>query len=96
MLGGGQAGPHKVEGIGSSFIPKTFDASVCDEVMVANDVEAFEHGERTGGARGRAGWLERRSQCIRLAADRSSSGTGKARDHHDSGFRRALSVEEDF
>jgi cysteine synthase A len=41
VLGGGQAGPHKVEGIGSSFIPKTFDASVCDEVIVANDVEAF-------------------------------------------------------
>ena len=41
VLGGGKAGPHKVEGIGSSFIPKTFDASVCDEVMVANDEEAF-------------------------------------------------------
>jgi cysteine synthase A len=42
VLGGGQAGPHKVEGIGSSFIPKTFDSSVCDEVVVANDVEAFD------------------------------------------------------
>ena len=41
VLGGGKAGPHKVEGIGSSFIPKTFDPSVCDEVMVANDIEAF-------------------------------------------------------
>jgi cysteine synthase len=41
VLGGGQAGPHKVEGIGSSFIPKTFDPSVCDEVVVANDAEAF-------------------------------------------------------
>ena len=33
ILGGGKPGPHKVEGIGSSFIPKTFDPSVCDEVM---------------------------------------------------------------
>jgi cysteine synthase A len=41
VLGGGEAGPHKVEGIGSSFIPKTFDASVCDEVVVSSDVEAF-------------------------------------------------------
>jgi cysteine synthase A len=41
VLGGGQAGPHKVEGIGSSFVPKTFDASVCDEVVVANDIESF-------------------------------------------------------
>jgi cysteine synthase A len=41
-LGGGQPGPHKVEGIGTSFIPKTFDSSVCDEVMMVMDDEAFE------------------------------------------------------
>ena len=42
VLGGGKAGPHKVEGIGSSFIPKNFDASVCDEVMLVTDVQAFD------------------------------------------------------
>ena len=42
VLGGGQPGPHKVEGIGASFIPKTFDRSVCDEVMMVMDVDAFE------------------------------------------------------
>jgi cysteine synthase A len=41
ILGGGPPGPHKVEGIGSSFIPKTFDASVCDEVMMVMDEDAF-------------------------------------------------------
>ena len=41
VLGGGKAGSHKVEGIGSSFIPKTFDASVCDEVFVSNDEVSF-------------------------------------------------------
>jgi len=41
VLGGGQPGPHKVEGIGASFIPKTFDASVCDEVMMVMDKDAF-------------------------------------------------------
>jgi cysteine synthase A len=40
-LGGGQPGPHKVEGIGTSFTPKTFDASVCDEVMMVTDDDAF-------------------------------------------------------
>ncbi|HEV2173515.1 MAG TPA: cysteine synthase family protein, partial [Nitrospira sp.] len=40
-LGGGQPGPHKVEGIGTSFIPKTFDPSVCDEVIMVRDNEAF-------------------------------------------------------
>jgi cysteine synthase len=41
VLGGGQPGPHKVEGIGNSFIPKNFDRSVCDEVMMVTDPEAF-------------------------------------------------------
>jgi cysteine synthase A len=40
-LGGGQPGPHKVEGIGTSFIPKTFDQTVCDEVMKVTDDDAF-------------------------------------------------------
>jgi cysteine synthase A len=30
-----------VEGIGVSFIPKTFDRSVCDEVIMVNDEDAF-------------------------------------------------------
>jgi cysteine synthase A len=41
IYGGGKPGPHKVEGIGASFIPKTFDRSVCDEVMMVYDDEAF-------------------------------------------------------
>jgi cysteine synthase len=41
VYGGGQPGPHKVEGIGASFIPKTFDRSVCDEVIAVSDDDAF-------------------------------------------------------
>ena len=41
VLGGGEPGTHKVEGIGSSFIPGNFDRSVCDEVMMVTDVQAF-------------------------------------------------------
>jgi len=40
-LGGGQPGPHKVEGIGTSFTPKIFDPAVCDEVMMVMDDDAF-------------------------------------------------------
>jgi len=42
VLGGGQPGPHKVEGIGASFIPGNFDASVCDEIMMVTDDQAFD------------------------------------------------------
>jgi cysteine synthase len=42
VLGGGPKGPHKVEGIGSSFIPETFDPAVCDEVIMVTDKDAFD------------------------------------------------------
>ena len=41
VLGGGKAGSHKVEGIGNSFVPGNFDRSVCDEVLMVNDEQAF-------------------------------------------------------
>jgi cysteine synthase A len=42
VLGGGPPGDHKVEGIGSSFIPKTCDLALADEVIMVPDPEAFE------------------------------------------------------
>jgi cysteine synthase len=42
ILGGGKPGPHKVEGIGASFIPKNFDPSICDEVITVTDADAFD------------------------------------------------------
>jgi cysteine synthase A len=42
ILGGGPPGPHKVEGIGASFIPGNFDKSVCDEILMVSDKDAFD------------------------------------------------------
>jgi cysteine synthase A len=41
ILGGGKPAPHKVEGIGASFIPKTFDGSLADEIIAVSDDDAF-------------------------------------------------------
>jgi cysteine synthase len=41
VYGGGKAGDHRVEGIGSSFIPTIYDQSVCDEVIAVDDEHAF-------------------------------------------------------
>ena len=41
VLEGGEPGPHKVEGIGVSFIPDTFDRRVCDRVMKVMDDPAL-------------------------------------------------------
>lgn len=42
VLGGGKAGRHKVEGIGSSFIPKTYDGTMSDQVLMVTDADAFD------------------------------------------------------
>ena len=41
ILGGGPKGEYKIEGIGASFIPKTFDGSLTDEIFTVRDAEAF-------------------------------------------------------
>jgi cysteine synthase A len=63
-LGGGTPYPHRMEGIGSTFVPKNFDASLCRELLVAHDEDAFtmarrlasEEGVLAGGSGGGNVW----------------------------------------
>lgn len=41
VLSGGKAGPHKIQGIGAGFVPKTYDAKVVDEVFGVKNDEAI-------------------------------------------------------
>jgi cysteine synthase A len=52
VLQGGEPGKHKVEGIGVSFIPATFDRSVCDRVIKVVDPPAFEMVKRLASEAG--------------------------------------------
>jgi cysteine synthase A len=52
VLEGGEPGPHKVEGIGVSFIPATFDRHVCDRVMKVMDGPAFAMVKRLASEEG--------------------------------------------
>jgi cysteine synthase len=42
ILSGGQAGPHKIQGIGAGFIPDILDRSVIDEVVTIGNQTAFD------------------------------------------------------
>ncbi len=52
VLSGGNPGPHKIQGIGAGFFPKTLDVNVYDELIRIKDREAFDAGRllaRTDG-----------------------------------------------
>ena len=52
VLNGKPAGAHKIQGIGAGFIPKTYDASLVDEVLPIADDDAIRAGRelaRTDG-----------------------------------------------
>ncbi len=68
VLGGGTAAPHKVEGIGNSFMPKILDRSLIDEVVAVTDRDAFatvvllarREGLLVGGSSGAAAFAAAR------------------------------------
>ena len=41
VLSGGQPGPHKIQGIGAGFVPKTYDGAVVDEVITIDNDDAI-------------------------------------------------------
>lgn len=41
VLAGGNAGPHKIQGIGANFVPENFDRTVVDEILPVSNEEAI-------------------------------------------------------
>jgi len=42
VLSGGEAGPHKIQGIGAGFVPKVLNRSLLDQIMTVTDEEAYQ------------------------------------------------------
>lgn len=42
VLSGGEAGPHKIQGIGAGFIPKVLNRSVLDQIITITDDQAYQ------------------------------------------------------
>jgi len=48
----GQAGPHKLQGIGAGFVPKVLDTTVYDEIIPVENEDAFVMGRLLGQKEG--------------------------------------------
>jgi cysteine synthase A len=46
VLSGGQAGPHRIQGIGAGFIPRVLNVSILDEIIQVSDRDAYETSRR--------------------------------------------------
>ncbi|MBP3788984.1 MAG: cysteine synthase A [Prevotella sp.] len=52
VLNGGQSGPHKIQGIGAGFVPKTYDANIIDEVIDVENDDAIRTGRQLAQTEG--------------------------------------------
>ena len=52
VLSGGNSAPHKIQGIGAGFIPKTYDASVVDKIIQVENDDAIRTSRELAKAEG--------------------------------------------
>lgn len=52
VLSGGAAGPHKLQGIGAGFVPKTLNTAVYDEILQITTEQAFDAARQIGKGEG--------------------------------------------
>lgn len=52
VLSKGEAGPHKIQGIGAGFVPDVLDTKIYDEIITVSNDDAFEFGRLVGAKEG--------------------------------------------
>jgi cysteine synthase A len=63
VLSGGEAGSHKIQGIGAGFVPDNLDTSVIDEVVTVSNDEAFSTARRLAREEGILGGISTGASC---------------------------------
>lgn len=52
VLSEGRSGSHKIQGIGTGFVPNTLDTSIYDEIIPVSNEDAFAYGRLVGHTEG--------------------------------------------
>ena len=52
VLSGGQAGPHKIQGIGAGFVPGVLNTEIIDEIITVTNEQAFQSARELAASEG--------------------------------------------
>lgn len=77
LLSGGQAAPHKIQGIGANFIPDVLNREIIDRVVTVTDDEAYEMADRLAKEEGLLCGISSGAvyaAALRLAAEEENRG----------------------
>ncbi len=78
ILSGGQAGPHKIQGIGAGFVPDVLRLELVDEVIRVSDDQAMTYGRRLAREEGLlSGISSGAALCAALQVGKRPENEGK-------------------
>jgi len=63
VLSGGQAGPHKIQGIGAGFVPQVLNTGIIDEIVRVRDVDAGQTARQLAKLEGILGGISSGAAC---------------------------------
>ncbi len=77
VLSGGEAGFHKIQGIGAGFIPKNLDTTCYDEIIAVSDEDAALHSRRLAREEGLLVGISSGANCCAALQIAKRLGPGK-------------------
>ena len=92
VLSGGKPGPHKIQGIGAGFIPKTYNGKYVDEIIQVENDDAIRTSRELAQKRRIAGWYLFR--CCRIRCSKTGGTARECRQNNRcpiTRYRRAVS-----
>lgn len=77
VLSGGEASPHKLQGLGAGFVPDTLDTEVYDGVVTVENETAFEYARKLAKEEGILGGISSGAAIYAALEEAKKLGKGK-------------------